>query len=166
MSRKRKAAARVSRSKQSLRVIQAIGITAIVAGALGIMAIKSTQAADMVVYKSPTCGCCNDWIDHMKEAGFKVEPKNRQNMSPIKAELGVAGNLQSCHTATIGGYVVEGHVPADLVRRMLDEQPDIRGIAVPGMPMGSPGMEGGPYTERYDVVAIGTDGRTSIYDRR
>lgn len=163
MSRKRQAAAKAR--KQPRWAIGVMGAT-VIAGALGILAIQATKAADMVVYKSPTCGCCDKWIEHMEEAGFRVEAKNRLDLNPVKAEYGVARNLQSCHTATVGGYVVEGHVPADLVQRMLDEQPDIRGLAVPGMPMGSPGMEGGPYKDAYNVLAIGIDGRTSVYDRR
>lgn len=144
--------------------ILVLAVTAL-ATALGVMAIQSTRAADLVVYKSPTCGCCDKWVEHMQDAGFSVEPRDRVDLDPVKAEHGIARHLQSCHTAVIDGYVVEGHVPADLVRRMLDERPDIRGLAVPGMPMGSPGMEG-PYTERYDVLAIGSDGRTQVYDRR
>jgi hypothetical protein len=138
---------------------------ALLAGIVGLSAVQMVRAADMVVYKGPTCGCCDKWIEHMEKAGFTVEARNRQNLNPIKAELGIARNLQSCHTATVGGYVVEGHVPADVVQRLLEERPAIRGIAVPGMPMGSPGMEG-PYTQPYYVLAIGKDGRVVIYERR
>ena len=124
-----------------------------------------TQSADVVVYKSPTCGCCGKWVQHMEQAGFNVEVQDRQDLIPIKKELGVPGRLQSCHTAKVGGYLVEGHVPADLIQRMLKERPDIRGLAVPGMPMGSPGMEG-PHKDAYDVLAVQHDGRTEIYARR
>ncbi|OOG21003.1 CopG family transcriptional regulator [Thioalkalivibrio denitrificans] len=139
--------------------------TAALAALVGLIGIQAAKAADMVVYKTPTCGCCDKWIEHMEQAGFTVDARDLQNLNPIKAQLGIAGKLQSCHTATVGGYVVEGHVPADVVQRLLDEQPAIHGIAVPGMPMGSPGMEG-PYTERYNVLAIGRDGRVEIYERR
>jgi hypothetical protein len=162
MSRPKKPTAQAR--KQPRWAIAVMGAT-VIAGALGILAIQAAKAADMVVYKSPTCGCCDKWIEHMEEAGFRVEAKNVPDLNPVKAEFGVARNLQSCHTATVGGYLVEGHVPADLVQRMLEEKPDIRGLAVPGMPMGSPGMEG-PYKDAYNVLAIGTDGRTSVYDRR
>ena len=134
-------------------------------GAVAFMATQQSIAADVVVYKSPTCGCCGKWIEHMEKAGFKVDVENRQNLSAIKAELGVPRRMQSCHTAMVGGYLVEGHVPPDLVQRMLDEKPDIKGLAVPGMPMGSPGMEG-PRKDEYDVLAIGADGRTKVYAQR
>jgi len=87
------------------------------------------------------------------------------DVAPIKRELGVPGRMQSCHTAKVGDYFVEGHVPADLVKRLLADRPDIKGLAVPGMPMGSPGMEG-PRKDPYDVIAIGKDGRARIYARR
>ncbi|WP_018234405.1 DUF411 domain-containing protein [Thioalkalivibrio thiocyanodenitrificans] len=137
----------------------------LIAGALGVGAIKTTQAADMIVYKSPTCGCCGGWIDHVREAGFSVKENNTFDLQPIKAEHGVAARYQSCHTAVIGDYVVEGHVPADIISRLVAESPDIRGLALPGMPMGSPGMEG-PYSERYEVLAINHDGSTYVFERR
>lgn len=134
-------------------------------GVITLIAVQGTQAADIVVYKSPTCGCCGKWVEHMQAAGFKVDVENRRDLAPIKAELGVPPGLQSCHTARVGGYIIEGHVPADLVQRLLDEKPDIKGLAVPGMPMGSPGMEG-PGKDPYDVLAIGKDGRLQVYARR
>lgn len=140
------------------------GLVALV-GALALVVTQPSVAADVVVYKSPTCGCCGKWIDHMEKAGFSIDVQNRQNLSPVKAELGVPRGLQSCHTAMVGGYLVEGHVPPDLVQRMLDEKPDIKGLAVPGMPMGSPGMEG-PRKDDYDVLAVGRDGRTRVYAQR
>jgi hypothetical protein len=142
-----------------------VGGLAVLLGALALMVTQQSVAADVVVYKSPTCGCCGKWIDHMEKAGFAVDVKNRSDLGPIKAEYGVPRHLQSCHTAEVGGYLVEGHVPPDLIQRMLDEKPDIRGLAVPGMPMGSPGMEG-PHKDEYDVLAIGKDGRTKVYAHR
>ena len=98
---------------------------------------------------------------------MRVDARDVADVWPIKEQLGVPSHLGSCHTAVIGGYVVEGHVPADIIRRMLRERPQIAGIAVAGMPMGSPGMEGdGSQRERYDVIAIGRDGRTSVYATR
>ncbi len=126
---------------------------------------KQSLAADIVVYKSPTCGCCNKWIDHMKANGFTVEAHNNPDMQPIKQRIGVPSNLQSCHTAVVDGYVFEGHVPADVVIRMLKEKPAIKGLAVPGMPMGSPGMEGSR-KDAYDVVTFDQDGRTTVYTSR
>ncbi|MCB1772510.1 MAG: DUF411 domain-containing protein [Gammaproteobacteria bacterium] len=141
------------------------GSLAAVVGLLGLLATQQSVAADVVVYKSPTCGCCGKWVKHMEDAGFSVDVENRQDLSTIKSELGVPGRMQSCHTARIGGYFVEGHVPADLVKRMLDKKPDIRGLTVPGMPMGSPGMEG-PRKDRYSVIAIGNDGSAGVYAQR
>lgn len=107
----------------------------------------------MTVYKSPTCGCCAAWVDHVKAAGFRVTVVDTSNLEPIKARYGVLPGQGSCHTATVGGYVIEGHVPAADIRRLLTERPHVVGLAVPGMPVGSPGMEG-PNAQRYDVLAF------------
>ena len=127
--------------------------------------LQPAQAADVVVYKSPTCGCCTEWVKHMKDNGFNVEVHNRRNMNPIKTKFGVPNRLQSCHTAKVGDYVVEGHVPADTIARLLKEKPDVKGLTVPGMPMGSPGMEG-PRKDPYDVLTFQANGRTAVYDSR
>jgi hypothetical protein len=122
-------------------------------------------ASEMVVYKSPTCGCCDLWVDHAEEHGFDVTTVDiveYDAMVAKKREHGVDMDLGSCHTALVGGYVVEGHVPADVIRRLLEERPDIHGVAVPGMPIGSPGMEG-PNPRPYHVIAIGHDGSRSVY---
>ncbi len=140
-----------------------VGITFVSGGIL--FNQKTAAAADIVVYKSPTCGCCKHWVSHLKENGFTVEVHNRRNMNPIKSELGVPGNLQSCHTAKVGGYVVEGHVPADDIVRLLKEKPPVKGLAVPGMPMGSPGMEG-PRKDAYDVVTFKANGKTSVFSHQ
>jgi hypothetical protein len=116
------------------------------------------------VYKSPACGCCGDWITHLQENGFAVEVIDTNDMATVKAALGVPPEMGSCHTAEIGDYLVEGHVPADDIKSFLAEAPDARGIAVPGMPVGSPGMEvDGRAADPYDVVAFGADGTTSVY---
>lgn len=120
---------------------------------------------EMVVYKSPTCGCCEMWIDHVEEAGFTVDAEDVQDLRPVKAENGITPELSSCHTAIVEGYVIEGHVPADVIARLLEERPDIRGLTVPGMPIGSPGMEQGT-PQPYDILAIGRDGSTSVYASR
>ena len=119
----------------------------------------------MVVYKTPTCGCCRAWVDSMRAAGFALEVQDMPDVAPVKREHGVPGHLGSCHTAVVDGYVVEGHAPADVIRRMLRERPQVAGIAVPGMPMGSPGMEGS-YKDPYQVIAFGKDGGTSVYESR
>ena len=118
-----------------------------------------------VVYKTPTCGCCAKWVEHLQSNGYKVEVHDVESVEPTKAELGVPGALASCHTAKIGGYVFEGHVPADVIQRVLREKPQITGVAVPGMPMGSPGMEG-PTRDHYDIVAFDGNGHTSVYESR
>lgn len=119
----------------------------------------------VIVYKDPDCGCCTLWNDHMRAAGFTLQVKDTRNLAMVKASVGVPAPLQSCHTGVVGGYFVEGHVPADLVVRLLTERPAIAGLAVPGMPIGSPGMEGTP-PARYDVLAVGRDGTTRVYATR
>jgi hypothetical protein len=120
---------------------------------------------EVVVYKDPNCGCCGAWADHMREHGFAVREIATREMALVKSEAGVPRALGSCHTATVGGYVVEGHVPAADVRRMLDDRPAIAGIAVPGMPLGSPGMEGPYPAQRYDVIGFDAQGGTSVFAR-
>lgn len=115
------------------------------------------------VYKTPSCGCCSGWVDHLREQGFVVEVQDLANLNAVKASLGVDSDLMSCHTATVDGYVVEGHVPAGSLRRLLDERPAVAGIAVPGMPIGSPGMEG-PNPESYDVVAFDRSGGRTVFE--
>ncbi len=119
----------------------------------------------MVVYKSPTCGCCSAWIEHVERNGFRCTVHNLPDLTETKAAFGVPRALESCHTAQVGGYLVEGHVPADLIQRLLREKPAVRGIAVPGMPIGSPGMEGGR-PERYDVLLFDRAGKTRVYATR
>ena len=142
-----------------------LGTAVIIAAGAVVWNMKPSEAADVVVYKSPTCGCCAKWIDHLEDNGFSVEVHDERNMDPVKHRLGVPRHLQSCHTAEVGGYIVEGHVPADVIARMLRERPAINGLAVPGMPMGSPGMEG-PRKDPYDVLAYDAAGKASVYERR
>ena len=118
------------------------------------------------VWKTPTCGCCGFWVDHMRANKFRPTVHDVPDVGPVKRKLGVPAALESCHTAVVGGYTVEGHVPADVVRTMLKERPAIAGIAVAGMPMGSPGMEQGSRKDSYNVVAFDKTGKTSIYARR
>jgi hypothetical protein len=127
--------------------------------------IAANAADTVVVYKTPTCGCCNAWVDHVKEHGFTVVTHDLNDLSQIKQQLGVPAGRISCHTATVRGYTVEGHVPADLIQRMLAEQPRFRGLTVPGMPMGSPGMEG-PFKQDYEVLSFDAAGNVSVYAKR
>jgi hypothetical protein len=117
----------------------------------------------VTVYKSPTCGCCQGWVEHMGADGFRVEVVDMNDRSAISSGRGVPRDLGACHTAVVGDYVVEGHVPAADIRRLLEEQPDAAGIAVPGMPIGSPGMEQGDHVQPYDVVLIARDGSRSVF---
>jgi hypothetical protein len=122
------------------------------------------DATEVMVYKSPACGCCSAWAEHMRAAGFEVREVDREDMRSVKAELGVQPGVESCHTAVVGGYVVEGHVPAREVIRLLREEPPVAGLAVPGMPVGSPGMEG-PREESYQVLTFDGEGNTTVWSR-
>ena len=132
----------------------------LIAVLLAWVAVGPSSAADPIeiqVFKSPTCGCCTKWVDHLRENGFAVKVTELKDVTPIKLENGVPRQLSSCHTAIADGYIVEGHVPAADIRRLLTERPKISGLAVPRMPIGSPGMEG-PNPERYQVLSFGVDG--------
>ncbi len=118
---------------------------------------------EMVMYQHPECGCCGKWADHMRENGFRVQQVKTLEMVLVKSEAGVPSELGSCHTATIDGYIVEGHVPASDVQRMLEERPAIVGISAPGMPLGSPGMEGPYPAERYDVIGFDASGSAYVF---
>jgi hypothetical protein len=120
----------------------------------------------ITVYKTPTCGCCAKWVEHMKANGFAPTVHDLPELSAIKAKHGIPPDLQSCHTAIVDGYVVEGHVPADVVQKMLKDRPKAAGIAVPGMPMGSPGMEQGGVKDPYDVLTFDAAGRTGVFAKR
>jgi hypothetical protein len=118
----------------------------------------AVAASLLTVHKTPWCGCCTAWAEHMAAAGFAVAVEDSEDLDPIKRSLGVPVRLESCHTGVIEGYVIEGHVPAAVVERLLAERPEgIAGLAVPGMPAGSPGMEFGT-AEAYDVIAFGPAG--------
>jgi hypothetical protein len=118
------------------------------------------------VVKTPTCGCCQAWVDYMKAQGFTVTVENRADLSSFKREHGVTRDLESCHTGVVDGIVVEGHVPADLVKKVLRDRPaGVKGIAVPGMPLGSPGMEA-PTSQRYTVYTFDARGNKTPYANR
>ena len=116
--------------------------------------VRAETLPEMVVFRDPTCGCCHTWVEHLTANGFAVTVHDAPRMKAIKAQLGVPPELASCHTGEIGGYVIEGHVPAVAIKRLLAEKPQGRGLAVPGMPIGSPGMEGGE-PEIYEVTLFG-----------
>lgn len=119
------------------------------------------QTAGILVHKDPNCGCCTGWVRHLEAAGFAVRVEEVTDLEAVRRRLGVPEDLAACHTAEVGGYVIEGHVPATAVRKLLEQRPGAVGLAVPGMPAGSPGMEGGT-PQQYDVVVFGAAGRRSF----
>ncbi len=131
------------------------------AGAGLINPLQAETLPAIKVYRDPSCGCCGAWVDHLRAAGFTVSVDESSDLPAIKQQLGVPARLSSCHTAEIAGYVVEGHVPAAAISRLLTEKPAGQGLAVPGMPVGSPGMEvEGADPEAYDVVLFGAGAET------
>ena len=127
--------------------------------------VAANTGIPIKVYKTPSCGCCKAWVEHLQENGFAVEVVDMPDLSAVKAKYGVGENLEACHTAVVNNYVVEGHVPADLILKMLKEKPAIAGLTVPGMPMGSPGMEGAS-KQPYDVLTFDGTGHTTVYASR
>lgn len=121
-----------------------------------------SERPEIVVYKSPYCGCCTGWADHVRAHGYRVTTREIDALDIVKRTAGVPEALESCHTAVVDGYVIEGHVPASALDRLLDTRPPVRGLAVPGMPIGSPGMEGGD-PEPYDVLSFGRDGEPTVF---
>ncbi len=133
---------------------------------LALVAVKPTRAADTPVlelWKTRGCACCAAWAGHFEKAGFRVLVHELDDVDPVRAALGVPKELTGCHTAKVGRYIIEGHVPVEPVQHLLAEQPDWLGLAVPGMPMGSPGMEvEGVAGDPYDVIAFGAEGRHQV----
>jgi hypothetical protein len=152
-------------TKRSLLFAAAV----VVAGAMAVPMLvgadqRGGQALPAVtVYKDANCGCCSLWVQHLERAGFRVTASNTADMPALRAKLGVPAHVQSCHTAVVDGYVVEGHVPADDVKQLLSKRPTVKGIAVPGMPIGSPGMEQGNVRHQYSVLTFDETGRTSVF---
>lgn len=137
------------------------------AALIGLHAVRATAASTTAiqVWKDPSCGCCNDWIDHLQQSGFSVQASNDGN-NGARHRLGLPRRYASCHTALVQGYVVEGHVPAADIQRLLREKPAALGLAVPGMPVGSPGMDGPVYEGRrdpYDVLLVQRDGSATVF---
>lgn len=124
-----------------------------------------TPPSVMTVYKDPNCGCCSKWIEHMSKNGFVITVRDVSSMDEIKKTMRVPAALQSCHTGVIDRYVIEGHVPADVVKKFIAAKPTAIGLAVPGMPSGSPGMEGGR-VDKYDIVSFDRDGKTTVFAKR
>lgn len=135
----------------------------ILAGLIYLRVNKEAKASEVItVYQTSTCGCCKKWVKHLENAGFRVETVMTEDLAPVKVANGITPDIASCHTAKVAGYVVEGHVPVRAIRKLLSTKPDIKGISVPGMPMGSPGMEG-PRVEKYDVVSFMESGKQEVF---
>jgi hypothetical protein len=136
-------------------------------GALAVLATLPTRAIGAArvvqVFKSATCGCCSNWVNHMRSAGFEVHATNVDDTTSARKRLGMPDRFGSCHTATVGGYAIEGHVPAAEVTRLLDSKPKAIGLAVPAMPPGSPGMEVGARQDPYHVLLIDVTGHSSVF---
>ncbi|MBD2256306.1 DUF411 domain-containing protein [Pseudanabaena sp. FACHB-2040] len=161
------------------RLFNQIGLCSIAAGVVGgsaltgrISAAKANSLAsapdqpplDITVYRDPTCGCCHQWIEYLETQGLQVTDQLHEDMATLKQQYGIPADLTSCHTAKVEGYVIEGHVPADDIRRLVAERPEVVGIAVPGMPVGSPGMESGNRRDAFSVVSFNQAGQTAIFN--
>lgn len=149
---------------RTLPLVVAI-VSALMAGLTGAVPVRAGQ---LHVAKTASCGCCGLWIEHLKTNGFSVTAENvaHGTLARLKQQAGLKNpELHSCHTAKVAGYVIEGHVPAADVKRLLAEKPDAIGLAVPGMPLGSPGMEAGDRREPYDVLLVKRDGSTAVFAR-
>lgn len=141
--------------------------TILLAGLTGLSRRAAALAprTPMLVYKDPSCGCCEKWVGLMRSTGFELSVRNTGNMASIKQRYGITPALESCHTALVEGYVIEGHVPADLILKLVKEKPKLAGLAVPGMVTGSPGMEG-PSPQAYQVLSFDAAGKTAVYAKR
>ena len=142
--------------KRAVLVMAVLGVLGLTAPAL------TEELPPMTVWKSPWCGCCGKWVEHVRAAGFDVQVNEVEDLSSVKQMAAVPNDLESCHTARVGGYTVEGHVPASDIIRLLEEKPEAHGLFVPGMPSGSPGMENG-YQDPYDVLLLDRDGNTEVF---
>ena len=142
-------------------------VMAALAASTGFLWVRGPSSSEglpqMVVHRDPSCGCCGAWVVHVRAAGFPVSVVETSELNRVKARLGVPTTLASCHTTEVGGYVVEGHVPATAIKRLIAEKPQAKGLAVPGMPVGSPGMEvEGTTPETYDVILFGPTGQRTF----
>ena len=123
----------------------------------------NATAATLAVTKTPTCGCCTEWVERMRDAGFKVTVQDVEDTAPLAKRLGVPDRLRSCHTTMVEGYAIEGHIPAADIKRLLAERPKAAGIAVPGMVVGSPGMEHGDHSQPYQTILFDRAGKTRVF---
>jgi hypothetical protein len=149
----------------SRRLVLQLPLAALGAWALAhpLVSLAATNPEQITVWKTPNCGCCKDWVAHLQGNGFQVVTHDVPDTGPVRQKLGLPARFGSCHTAQLGVYVLEGHVPATEVRRLLREKPKAVGLAVPGMPVGSPGMEMGDGRDAFDVVLVLSDGSSRVY---
>lgn len=149
-----------------MNMLKLLFITGLLILSAGLRAESNTSVkpVDITVYRSPTCGCCGKWIEHMKQNNFNVKDVVTEDMQAIKDKYGVPKEMASCHTAVVDGYVVEGHVPANDIYKMLTDKPKVTGLAVPGMVTGSPGMEMGEAKPPYDVMSFDKDKHFQIFN--
>ena len=143
----------------------ALVLAATVAGFGGLAIAAPSPGPEISVYKNASCGCCKKWVEHLQAAGFRVTVHDTSNLAGVMERYGVPRKLTACHTAVVDGYVIEGHVPADVIQRLLKERPGIAGVAVPGMPAGSPGMES-ETPARFYILTFDKNGTTSVYGAR
>lgn len=129
-------------------------------------AVPAGELPVVTAHMSPTCMCCSGWAEHLEENGFEVDIRYTDDIPAVKAEHGVPADLTACHTAVVDGYIVEGHIPADVIQQLLQERPRVLGIAAPGMPRGSPGMEGPYPAERYEIISFDEDGERTVFAER
>lgn len=146
-----------------MNLIKLLLTSALLAGSLNTQAEETGKPAEMTVYRSPTCGCCGKWLEHAKQNNFTIKDMVSDDMQAIKEKYGVPEKLASCHTAIVDGYVIEGHVPAGDIQKLLRMKPKVIGIAAPGMPMGSPGMEMGGQKDAYRVISFDKDGKLEVF---
>jgi hypothetical protein len=155
---------RTTTSRLAIAAAAAIALSA--GGAAPGAQQKAAAKPSVTVYKSATCGCCSGWVAHMRQNGFDVKAVDVDDIEVPKKTYGVPPAASSCHTSLVGGYVIEGHVPADAVMRLLRERPNVSGLAVRGMPLGTPGMEMGGQKDPYVIATFDKAGRTAVYERR
>ncbi|MGZ4959589.1 MAG: DUF411 domain-containing protein [Methylomonas sp.] len=146
-----------------MNIFKLIGFLLFAVFSFNLSAEEAAKQAEMTVYRSPTCGCCGKWIAHAEQNGFKVNDVVTTDMDAIKKKYGIPDKLASCHTAIVDGYVIEGHVPAGDIQKLLQAKPKVLGLSAPGMPMGSPGMETGGQTQDYKVMSIDKDGKVEVF---
>jgi len=145
---------------KAIQIVLSLLLTAIVGSA----GYAADQPVEITVYRSPTCGCCGKWIEHLKQNNFNVKDNVSDDMEAIKSQYGVPKEMASCHTAIVNGYVIEGHVPAADILKLLKDKPKVTGLAVPGMVTGSPGMEMGGRVDSYEVMSFDKDKHFQIFN--